>query len=80
MASLGTADDTASGCGNAVQIESHLTGSAEKGGEAWVQVDAAGPALWDTTALSQASTSLIPQRTKQLSAASAVKKGLNTRI
>ena len=52
VASLGDTDGTASGSGNAVQIEADLTGSAEIGGEAQVQADAAGTALKGTTAVS----------------------------
>ena len=80
-ASLGTADGTAardetSGRSNAVQVEADLTGSAEEGGEARVvsvQADAAKPDRGDTTAVSQASDSLIPEPAKLQSAAAPVK-------
>ena len=52
VASLGTTDGTASGRGNAVQIEADRTGSAKIGGEARVQADAAGIALGATTTTS----------------------------
>lgn len=77
VASLGSAtcNDTSVG-GNGVSIETDLTESAKEGGEAGVQpvqTDAAIPAPRTTTAMAQASTSLIPKPAKQLSAASVVK-------
>ena len=50
------------------------TGSVEIGGLVGTQADAAGPALWATTAVQQASKSLIPLPAKHLSPAAAVKK------
>ena len=78
MASLDTSDGSASGRSSAEQIEADLKGSAEKSGEALVFADAAGKALGATTALSQASNSLIPQSAKHLSAAATAKTGTNT--
>ena len=83
VASLGTADGTASRRDNTEQDEAdptgsaeigEATGSAEIGGEARAQADAAGPAHGATTAMPQVSNSLIPQPAKHLSAAAAVKK------
>ena len=57
------ARDEALGHGNTVQVEADLTGSAEERGEACVvsvQADVTKPARGVTTAVSQASTSLIP--------------------
>ena len=85
VASLGTPNgtvlrDEASGRGDAVQIETDLTGSAEEGGDTRAQADTARPVLEATTDVLQASKSMIPQPAKQMSAAAAVKKGINTRI
>ena len=82
------ADGTASRRDNADQDEADLTGSveiredtgtAEMGGLAGTQADAAVPAFAATTAVKQASNSMIPLPAKHLSAAAAVKKGTITR-
>ena len=79
VVSLGTADfstdrNDASGRGKPVQIKASITENAKEGGEVHVQTNVTGPTLGIITAMSQRSTSLIPQPAEQRSAASAIKK------
>ena len=68
------------GRGNAVPRDAGALESAKDDGEDSAQAVLAGAASGVTTAMSQVSASQIPQPTKTLTAAGAVKKGTNTYI